>query len=138
MQWVKACSENGCSYVAAIREHRSCHNHPSKHLHNTNDWEPCPVQFVYVYPEDSNDHRRWVLGFVRQSKGLKESLHNHNAHVSSHMLTKTQEDMQSAAVANITLKPFKISRVKGLGYIPRAVNRASANMDKISNVMCKV
>ena len=55
---VKACSDNGCPYVAAIREHRSCHNHPSKPLYKTNDWEPCPVQFAYVYPEDSNDYRR--------------------------------------------------------------------------------
>ena len=81
---VKACSENGCPYVAAIREHRSCHNHPSKPLYKTNDWEPCPVQFAYVYPEDSNDHHWWVLGFVRQPKGSKVSLHNHNVHASSH------------------------------------------------------
>ena len=48
-----------------------------------------------------------------------------------------QEDMQSAAIANVTLEPFKMSRVKRLGYIPRAVNRASANMGRISNAMCK-
>ena len=81
---VKACPENGCPYVTAIREHRSCHNHPSKSLYKTNDWEPCPVQFAYVYPEDSNDHHRWVLGFVRQPKGSNGNLHNHNVHVSSH------------------------------------------------------
>ena len=133
---VKTCSENGCPYVAAIREHRSCHNHPSKPLYKTNDWEPCPVQFAYVYQEDSNDHRRWVLGFVRQPKGSKGSLHNHNVHVSSHLLTKTQEDIESAAVANVTLKPTEISRGKGLGYIPATVDKASANMDRISNVMC--
>ena len=60
--------------------------------YNTNDWEPCPVQFVYVYPEDSNDHHRWVLGFVRQSKGSNESLHNHNAHelARSKLLSRTK------------------------------------------------
>ena len=40
---VKECSENGCPYVAAVMEHRSCHNHPSKPLYKTNDWEPYPV-----------------------------------------------------------------------------------------------
>ena len=52
---------------------------------------------------DSNDHRRWILGFVRQLKGSKGSLRNHNVHASSHPLTKTQEDIQSAAVANAYL-----------------------------------
>ena len=58
-------------------------------------------------------------------------------YVSSHLLTKTQEDVESVAVANVTLKPSEISRSKGLGYIPAAVDKASANMDRISNVMCK-
>ena len=86
--------------------------------------EPCPVQFAYVYPEDSNEHRWWLLGFVRQLKGSRGSLHNHNVHASPHLLTKTQEDIESAAIANTTLKPFKISRGKGLGYIPASVNKA--------------
>ena len=109
---VKACSENGCPYVAAIREHmyRACQKHPSKPLYKTNDLEPCPVQFAYVYPMDSDDHHRWILGFVRQPKGSRGNLHNHNVHASSHLLTKTQEDIQSAAVANVTLKPSEISR----------------------------
>ena len=134
---VKACSENGCAYVAAIREHRPCQNHPSKPLYKTNDLEPCPVQFAYIYPVDPNDHRRWILGFVRQPKGSKVNLHNHNVHASSHLLTKTQEDIQRAAIANVTLKPSEISRGKGLGYIPAAVDRASANMDRISTAMSK-
>lgn len=134
---VKACSESGCPYVAAIREHRSCQSHPSKPLYKTNDVEPCPVQFAYVYPENTDDHRRWIMGFVRQPKGLKGSLHNHNVHAPSHLLTKTQEDIQNAAVANVTLKPSEMCRGKGLGYIPAAVDSASANIDRISNVMCK-
>jgi len=134
---VKACSENRCSYVAAIREYRPCQSHPSQPLYKTNDLEPCPVQFAYIYPEDSDDHRRWILGFVRQPKDLKDSLHNHNVHASSHSLTKNREDIQSAAVANFNLKPSEMFRGKGLGYIPAAVDTAFANMDRISSVMCK-
>ena len=47
------------------------------------------------------------------------------------------EDIQSAAVANVSLKPSKVSRGRGLGYIPAAVHTASANMDRISTVMSK-
>ena len=75
--------------------------------------------------------------FCKTAKGSKESLHNHNVHASSHLLTKTLEDIQSAAVANVSLKPYEICRDKGLGYIPAAVDTASANMDRISSVMCK-
>ena len=78
-----------------------------------------------------------MLNASQNYQGSKGSLHNHNVHTSSHLLTKTQEDIQSAAVANVSLKPSEISRGKGLGYIPAAVDRASANMDRISNVMCK-
>ena len=134
---VKACPENGCSYVAVIREHRPCQSHPSRPLYKTNELEPCPVQFAYIYPVGPDDHRRWILGFVRQRKGSKVNLHNHNVHASSHLLTKTQEDIQSTAIANVTLKPSEVFRGKGLGYIPAAVDRASANMDRISNVMSK-
>ena len=134
---VKACPESGCPYVASIREQRPCKNHSSKPLYKTNDIEPCPVQFAYIYPIDSDDHRRWILAFVRQPKGSKESLHNHEVHSSSHLLTKTQEDIKEAAIANIALKPSEVCRGKGLGYIPAAVDRASASVERISSVMSK-
>ena len=78
---VKACSANGCP---AIREHRTCHNHPNKPFYKTNDWEPCPNQLAYDYTGNSYNHHRWVLGFVRQPKGSKGNLHNHNVHASTH------------------------------------------------------
>ena len=134
---VKACPEDGCPYVAPIREQRPCKNHSSKPLYKTNDIEPCPVQFAYIYPDNSNDRRRWILAFVRQPKGPKESLHNHDVHSSSHLLAKTQEDISEAAVANISLKPSEVCRGKGLGYIPAAVDRASASIERISSVMSK-
>ena len=134
---VKACPKDGCPYVAAIREQRPCKNHPSNPLYKTNDIEPCPVQFAYIYPDDSNDHRRWILAFVRQPKGSKESLHNHDVHASSHLLAKTQEDIKNAALTNVSLKPSEVCRGKGLGYIPSAVDKASASVERVSSVMSK-
>ena len=71
---IKECSENNCSYVAAIRKQRPCPKYTSKPLYRTNDIEPFPVQFAYVFSKDSGDHRRWILGFVGQPKGTKGSL----------------------------------------------------------------
>ena len=121
---VKVCSEKGCHYVAPIRELRRCKNHSSKPLQKTNDMERCPVQFGYIYPVDhQRDHHRWILGFVRQSKGPSSNLHNHLIHSSSHPLSKTVEDIHKPAMANMTLKPSDVSRGKGLGYIPAAVDK---------------
>ena len=133
---VKVCPEKGCHHVASVRELRRCKDHPTKPLRKTNDTERCPVQFGYVYPVDhQGDHRRWILGFVRQAKGPLTNLHNHPVHSPSHPLSKTVEDISNAAKANVTLKPSDISRGKGLGYIPAAVDKACASMDKISRVM---
>jgi len=49
---VKAFSEDDCSYVASIREQKPCQRHAGKPLYKTNDVEPCPVQFAYVFPDD--------------------------------------------------------------------------------------
>ena len=95
------------------------------------------MQFGYICPEDSQDHRRWILGFVRQPKGPSNNLHNHPIHSSSHPLAKTLEDIHSAATSNTALKPSDVSKGKGLGYIPAAVDRACANLDRISRVMKK-
>ena len=54
--------------VAAIGKQRPYKNHTSQPLYKTNDIEPCPVQFAYIYLDDSNDHQRWILAFVRVQK----------------------------------------------------------------------
>ena len=107
---VKVCPESGCHHVVPIRELRPCKKHPSKPLHKTNDTAKCPVQFGYIWPEDVQDHRRWILAFVRQPKGVSNILHNHSIHSSSHPLCKTKEDIQNAATANTTLKPSEVSK----------------------------
>ena len=47
------------------------------------------------------------------------------------------EDIHNAATSNTALKPSDVSRGKGLGYIPAAVDRACADLDRISRVMKK-
>jgi len=134
---VKICPISGCCHVVPIRQLRPCKDHPSKPLHKTNDTEKCPVQFGYISPEDVYDHQRWILGFVRQPKGSSKNLHNHPIPSSSHPLTKTMDDIHNAATANTALKPSDISKEKRLGYIPAAVDRACANLDRVLRVMKK-
>jgi len=48
-----------------------------------------------------------------------------------------QEDITVAAIANSCLKPSEVCMGKGLGYIPAAVDKASAGVERISSVMKK-
>jgi len=45
---VKTCTVSGCTYIAPIHEKRPCPHHKNKLVRS----EGCPVEFVYVYPED--------------------------------------------------------------------------------------
>ena len=61
---VKMCPNPGCSYIAPIRDKRNCPQH-DKMLVKTSC---CPVDFVYLYPKDQDDKRRWFGGLVRKQK----------------------------------------------------------------------
>ena len=52
---VKLCLFGSCDHVAPISAQRPCSMHSQ--LVKSNDEEPCPVQFAYLYPKDASDHR---------------------------------------------------------------------------------
>ena len=61
-QGVKMCPEKGCNYIAPIREKRGCKNHTQQKLIRS---EGCPVEMVYIYPENfKTDNRRWIGGIA--------------------------------------------------------------------------
>ena len=81
------CPENGCSYVAPIREKRGCKTHTQQKLIRS---EGCPVEIVYIYPQNfKKDNRRWIGGIVRNQKEYdKES--------SQPQITRSFQDLQSS------------------------------------------
>ena len=55
---VKVCPEVSCNYLAPIREKRNCKTHTHQKLVRS---ESCPVELVYIYPQQfDKDHRRWI------------------------------------------------------------------------------
>jgi len=76
---VKSCRENDCDHVVPIRDKRNCpkHNIPLEKTSN------CPIEFVYIHPKSTDDHRRWFGGIVRCQKNDTKNLHNHPIHASS-------------------------------------------------------
>ena len=71
---VKQCPVENCTYITSTREHRNCTNHPDKELVVQNE---CQVEFVYVWPANTDDNRRWLSGLPRRSDLQSSNLHNH-------------------------------------------------------------
>ena len=134
---VKLCSQDGCDYVAPMSAQRPCHKHQQK-LSKSRDACPCPVQFAYLYPSDlSNDNRRWLFAFILQQKCITKSLHNHPMHSSTKVCSYVKESISKATKVNPNLKPFEISRGKGLTIVPGVVDQASNHMGKLAREVKK-
>lgn len=70
----KQCCVEDCSYAIPIRENKSCPDHPDANLIVKKE---CPVEFVYVWPENKDDKRRWISGITRTGDLRSNNLHNH-------------------------------------------------------------
>ena len=102
---VKLCPAAGCTHVVATREVRSCSHHPSEKLTRSNESSgECPVEFVYLWPTDEADSRRWITGITRGEPAISENLHNHPIHSSSKIPSKVDTDIRSAVIADPNLK----------------------------------
>ena len=101
-------------------------------------WKRQVIEFVYIHPKSSDDHRRWFGGIVRCQKGATENLHNHPIHASNKIAQCVKEKISAAAAtANPTLTPSDIAHGKGVGFIPSAVDKTSTHTGKISEQIRK-
>ena len=119
---VKVRSEPSCNYVAAVREKIRSKLHPSAQLNRVKD---CPVEFAYLFPENSNDNRRWIFALVRNQKEPMINLHSHAIHGPTKIAKCVQENISRAVSLNSTLTPIDISQGKGLEFVPGVVDKAS-------------
>lgn len=102
---VKSCSASDCSYAAPKRESRPCPKHRESVLVQS---DPCPVEFVYVWPTSSDDKRRWLSGLVRRSEMLNNNLHNHPLHGPTKVPAKVVSDIQQALQLDSSLETHDI------------------------------
>ena len=98
---IKQCSGDSCEYIIPSWEVKRCSQHPSLPLKRTED---CPVEFVYIQPEDSTDNRRWITGITRCSDMKPDFLHNHPLHTAAKIPEKVKADIQKAVLKNPSLK----------------------------------
>lgn len=98
---VKRCPVKECTYTVSTKEHRSCPNHAEQKLELVNE---CPVEFVYVWPADEGDKRRWLSGIVRTGDLKSSNLHNHPLNGPTKVPSKVVHDIQHALELDPTLK----------------------------------
>ena len=124
---IKYCPKDGCQHIVPIREKRNCpkHNIPLQKITD------CPIEFVYICPEDSTDNKRWIGGIIRCQKSPSDNLHNHRIHAVNKITQFVKEKISDAVSANPALTPFDIACGKGLGFIPSAVDSASSHTGKV-------
>jgi len=68
------------SHCNGVKKCEEC-EHPEADLITT---EGCPVEFIYVYPQNAEDKRRWIGGLIRSSEVAPAlNLHNHPIGVES-------------------------------------------------------
>jgi len=82
---VKKCTE--CDHVLPnVCSKNNCTVHTSAALEMTGN---CVVEFVYIFPADSTDKRRWIGKIIHSDLVIScVSLHNHPVHLSlSHKLS---------------------------------------------------
>ena len=130
---IKYCSLEGCNYIASV-----CEKCPYPHHKNPlSKTSSCPVELVYIYPEDSNDNRRWIGGLIRCPKESVENLHNHRMPPLSAIAQCIKEKNSTAVQLNPTLKSSDIACGKGVGFVPTAVDSASSHLGRVSREVMK-
>ena len=102
---VKQCPAEGCQHVTSTREHHRCSDHPDQALEHSG---PCPVEFVYVYPMNPDDKRRWLTGLVRSGDLSRADLHNHPLNGASKIPSKIVQDITDKLEEDPSLKTHDI------------------------------
>jgi len=105
MWGIKQCPIDDCLYVAAISQSCACPEHTEAELVVSKD---CPVEFVYVWPEDSKDKRQWLSGVVRVGNLKSRNLHSHLINGPTKVPFKLVQDIQSAMKLDPSLKTHDI------------------------------
>lgn len=97
---VRKCPVEDCNYTISTREHRPCPDHADQKLELAKE---CPVEFVYVWPADEVDKRRWLTGIVRTGDLASNNLHNHPLNGPVKVPSKVVHDIEHALELDPTI-----------------------------------
>ena len=123
---VKKCTE--CDHVLPnVFTTNNCSVHPGAALEVTSSFA---VEFIYIFPVDTADKRRWIGGIIRSDTVIPcTSLHNHPVDLSlSHKLSKmVSSGIQKSVNDNPYLTTRQLASGQGLGYRPGLADMAGTS-----------
>ena len=125
---IKSCSNEECTFTASTREHL-CPKHPFVPLKAIG--RDCPMEFVYVWPDDNSDKRRWLTGICRNGDLKPNNLHNHPLHVATKISSKIIQDIKQKMTEDPTTKTYDI--VTGMAQF---YGISHTNINYLSLTMC--
>lgn len=92
-----------------------------------------------IYPQDfQTDQRRWIGGIVQNQKCDANNLHNHELHGTFKICNLVREKISNAVQSNVSLTPTDISQGKGIGFVPSAIDTASAHLGRVAREVSKI
>ena len=68
----------------------------------------CNVEFVYLWPNDKEDKRRWLAAISRSHCTEQANLHTHPVPPASKLPSQLKSDWKSAVIANPTTKTHSL------------------------------
>ena len=121
-----------CDHVVpTVCRKNNCKHHPNAELVEVRD---CPVESVYIFSAEPDDHRRWIGGIVR-SKDVPSNmnLHNHPVkHCLSHKLpSRLTADISKTLEDNPYLTTQQLATGQGLGYRPGSAEVAGTSYSRL-------
>ena len=102
---VKHCPVEDCSYVVSTRDRRACPQHADSALSVVKE---CSVEFVYVWPVNGSDSRRWLSGITRTGDLSPANLHSHPLPAPTKIPSKVVNDIKEAVKLDPSLKTHEI------------------------------
>ena len=119
-------------YQVLICVKNNCKTHPNATLETTGN---CAVEFVYIFPANVEDKRRWIGGVIRTDVvSPSKNLHNHPVELSlSHKLSSM---VTSAIQRSIDENPYLTTRQiacdQGIGYRPGSADMAGTSYERLN------
>ena len=117
--------------VASVCRKNNCKHYPTAELVEVRN---CPVEFVYIFPADLDDHRGWIGGIVR-SKNVSSDMNLHNHPVKqclSHKLpSRITADIDKTLQDNPYLTTQQMAAGQGFGYRPEVAGTSYSRLEYV-------
>lgn len=127
---VKQCSAPSCNYATSNKQRENkCLRHELLSLESTGN---CNGVFVYVYPKDKEDRRRWLGFLTTNAEG-----HNHPCPITTKPGSQLVEIVADCVRRDPTKMPGDLAKGYGLPCFPGAISIAGANKSCLANIRNK-